>query len=110
MKQWMADRHNKGQDKNKIVKVFDGGVHIIEKDDPHVVTYLSNYDILFDLHWGFAKAFGKSIYGNTQCYLLDCHWREKDHSYEAIQFDIQDSLLEQMATSKNVMKYLEQFK
>jgi hypothetical protein len=106
VKQWIIDRYNEGQDKWKIKAIEEKGENngvVIGKDIAASCYNIPYYDFLFNPKWGFAKAFwGK--YHTIHCqdnYM--CRTNQK--WIEGYEYQLQ-----QMAISKDPLKYLEQFK
>lgn len=108
MEQFIIDRYHEGQDEWEIEKVNRHSIRVWKND---LFEDISFYDFLFNHKWGFAKAFSKTIYDNHQCHILDGgHNLEDEYSYDAIEFDLERMLLEEMATSKDHLKYLKLYK
>lgn len=115
MEQFIIDRYHEGQDEYKITDFaidIDTGInYIVMGQFPLPRCNINLYEFLFNPKWGFAKAFSKTIYDNHQCHILDGgHNLEDEYSYDAIEFDLERMLLEEMATSKDHLKYLKLYK
>ena len=93
MKQWIIDRYNKNQKKYKA----EPNKHI--RDLIYIITtdqYIVLYDFLFNPKYGFAEAF----WGDKKIPMLLTKQLVSSCKYHKAE----------MAISKDVLKYLEQFK
>jgi len=104
MNRWIIERYNNNQKKFSAMCLSHDKISINERSLTHATTmnFISVYDFLFDHKWGFVDAFCEDI---QLRHTDDVPARIIQHNLK--KFTIKQNVLQELAISKDPLKYLE---